>query len=154
MGAVTHETCRVVLQWINICILLHLLDFYSHIIKLFISLQHDCTGQQRFWPMRKNVCFWCIFGRWIPICFQNFSITHTFSSRLKGWNLLRQDTKVCFYRGRHEEFKDFLFQEDGVVFCSDVCSVMELEFNPDQCACSLIRRKWACCLLRGFVRTS
>ena len=30
MGAVTTETCRVVLQWINICILLHLLDFYSH----------------------------------------------------------------------------------------------------------------------------
>jgi len=27
MGAVTPETCRVVLQWINICILLHLLDF-------------------------------------------------------------------------------------------------------------------------------
>ena len=33
MGAVTPETCRVVLQWINICILLHLLDFYSqHIL--------------------------------------------------------------------------------------------------------------------------
>jgi len=30
MGAVTPETCRVVLQWINICILLHLLDFYPH----------------------------------------------------------------------------------------------------------------------------
>jgi len=30
MGAVTPETCRVVLQRINICILLHLLDFYSH----------------------------------------------------------------------------------------------------------------------------
>ena len=30
MGAMTPETCRVVLQWINICILLHLLDFYSH----------------------------------------------------------------------------------------------------------------------------
>ena len=28
-------------------------------------------------------------------------------SRLKGWNLLCQDTKVCFYRGRHEEFNDF-----------------------------------------------
>ena len=27
-------------------------------------------------------------------------------SRLKGWNLLRQETKVCFYRGHHEEFKD------------------------------------------------
>jgi len=55
-------------------------------------------------------------------------------SRLKGWNLLRQDTKVCFYRGRHEEFKDFFSQEDGVVFCNDVSSVMEVlgyEFNPD-----------------------
>ena len=34
MAAVTPETCRVVLQWINICILLHLLDFYSHWIKM------------------------------------------------------------------------------------------------------------------------
>ena len=25
-------------------------------------------------------------------------------SRLKGWNLLREDTMVCLYRGRHEEF--------------------------------------------------
>jgi len=33
MGAVTPETCRVVLQWINICILLHLLDFYSHPVR-------------------------------------------------------------------------------------------------------------------------
>ena len=24
-------------------------------------------------------------------------------SRLNGWNLLRQDAKVCFYRGHHEE---------------------------------------------------
>jgi len=56
-------------------------------------------------------------------------------SRLKGWNLLRQDTNVCFYRGRHEEFKDFFSQEDGVVFCNDVCSIMEVlghEFNPHQ----------------------
>ena len=67
--------------------------------------------------------------------FQNFSITHTLRSRLKGWNLLRQDTKVCFYRGGHDEFKDFFSQEDGVVFCNDVCSVMEVlghEYNPDQ----------------------
>ena len=34
MGAVTPETCRVVLQWINICILVHLLDFYSHLITM------------------------------------------------------------------------------------------------------------------------
>jgi len=42
---------------------------------------------------------------------------------------------VCFYRGRHEEFKDFFSQEDGVVFCNDVCSVMEVfghRFNIDQ----------------------
>ena len=60
-------------------------------------------------------------------------ITHTFRSRLRGWNLLRQETKVRFYRGRHEEFKDFFSQEDCVVFCSDVRSVMEVlvhEYNP------------------------
>jgi len=42
---------------------------------------------------------------------------------------------VCFYRGRHEEFKDFFSQEDGVVFCNDVCFVMEVigrEYNPYQ----------------------
>jgi len=42
---------------------------------------------------------------------------------------------VCLYRGRHEEFKDFSSQEDGVVFCNDACSIMEVlgyEFNPDQ----------------------
>jgi len=42
---------------------------------------------------------------------------------------------VCFYRGCHEEFKDFFSQEDGVVFCNDACSVMEVlghEYNPDQ----------------------
>ena len=40
-----------------------------------------------------------------------------------------------FYHGRHEEFRDFFSQEDGVVFCDDVCSVMEVlghEYNPDQ----------------------
>jgi len=56
-------------------------------------------------------------------------------SRLKGWKLLCQDTKVCFYHGRKEEFKDFFPQKDGVVFCNDVCSIMEVlghEFNPDR----------------------
>jgi len=55
-------------------------------------------------------------------------------SRLKGCNLLPQDIKVCFNHGRHEEFKDFFFLEDGVVFCNDVCSVVEVlgvEYNPD-----------------------
>jgi hypothetical protein len=56
-------------------------------------------------------------------------------SSLKGWNFLRQETKVCFAHGRYEEFKDFISQEDGVVFCNDVCSVVEVlghEYNPDQ----------------------
>jgi len=42
---------------------------------------------------------------------------------------------VCFYLGRHEEFKDFFSQEDGVVFCNNVCYVMEVlvhKYNPDQ----------------------
>ena len=41
--------------------------------------------------------------------------------------------KVCFYRGHHQDFKDF-FSQDGVVFCNDICSVMEVlghECNPD-----------------------
>jgi hypothetical protein len=46
-------------------------------------------------------------------------------SRLKGWNILRQETKVCFSRGRHEEFKDFFSQEDGVMFCNNVFSIIE-----------------------------
>jgi len=41
-------------------------------------------------------------------------------SRLKGWHLLHPDTKVCFHRRRHEEFKDIFSLEDGVVFCNDV----------------------------------
>ena len=42
---------------------------------------------------------------------------------------------MCFYGGRHEEFKDFFSLEDGVVFFNDVCSVMEVpghEYNPEQ----------------------
>jgi len=42
---------------------------------------------------------------------------------------------VCFYRGRDEEFKDCFYQENGVVFCNDMFSVMEVlghEYNPDQ----------------------
>jgi hypothetical protein len=42
---------------------------------------------------------------------------------------------VCFYHGHHEEFNDFYSQEDGVMFCNDVCSIMEVlghEYNPDQ----------------------
>ena len=60
--------------WSDIIVLNKYLVFYLR----FIVSCADNNGQQRFWPMRKNVCFWCIFGRWIRICFQNFSITHAF----------------------------------------------------------------------------
>jgi len=56
-------------------------------------------------------------------------------SRLKGWNLLRHNTKVCFYHGRHEEFKDFFSVEDDVMFCNYFCSAMEVlghEYNSGQ----------------------
>ena len=42
---------------------------------------------------------------------------------------------MCFYRGRHEEFKDIFSHEDVVFFCNDVCSIVEVlghEYNPDQ----------------------
>jgi hypothetical protein len=41
---------------------------------------------------------------------------------------------MCFYGGHYEEFKDFLWQENGVLFCKDVCLVMQVlghEYNPD-----------------------
>ena len=43
MGALTPETRKVVLQWINICILLHLLDFYSHSVVVFTGLLTACS---------------------------------------------------------------------------------------------------------------
>ena len=42
---------------------------------------------------------------------------------------------MCFYRGGRAVFKDFFSQEDSVVFCNDVCSVVEVlghEYNTDQ----------------------
>jgi len=44
MGAVTPETCRVALQEINICILLHLLDFYS----LWITMHGNTSLKKCF----------------------------------------------------------------------------------------------------------
>ena len=111
----------------------YLVGSWPVVLKSTLMIPNN-TGQQRFCPTRQNVCLWCIFGCRIQICFQNFSITHTFHSRLKGSNVLSQDTKVCFYRGCHEEFKDIFSQGDAVFFCNDVCSIVEVlghEYNPD-----------------------
>jgi hypothetical protein len=45
-------------------------------------------------------------------------------SRLKGRNLLHQDTEIYFFRKRQNEFKELFSQENDLVFCNDVCSVI------------------------------
>jgi len=72
MGAVTPKTCIVVLQWINICILLHLLDFYSHkfvvyLYATFIKVKNIFKCVRKiifglFWPILLLYVlkrFWC-----------------------------------------------------------------------------------------------
>ena len=56
-------------------------------------------------------------------------------SRLKGWNLLQKNTKICIYRNRHSQFKDYFSEENGLVFCKDISSLMEtfgIEHNPTE----------------------
>ncbi|GFY34201.1 uncharacterized protein TNCV_2505041 [Trichonephila clavipes] len=56
-----------------------------------------------------------------------------FGSRLKGWNLLQRNTKICTYRSRHSQCKDYFSEENGLVFCNDISSLMETfgsEHNP------------------------
>jgi len=75
--------------------------------------------------------FWTLNSNMFP----EFLYHPHLSLQVQGLESLRQDTKVCFYCGRHEEFKDFFSHKDGVVFCNDICSLMEVlghEYNPDQ----------------------
>lgn len=54
-------------------------------------------------------------------------------SRLKEWNMLHPDTKVCRFRSRDEELKKFFFQEENLIYCNDITSVMnflDIEFEP------------------------
>ena len=104
------------------------------------------TCQQRFCPMSKNVRFWCIFGCWIHTCFQNFSITHTFHSRLKGWNLLHQETKVCFYSDAVKNSR--ISSPRKMVSCFAMIFVPLWKFLATHLTqisgtCSFIGQKWA-----------
>ena len=57
------------------------------------------------------------------------------SLQVKGLESSAPGNTVGFYRERNEVFKYFFSQEDGVVFCNYICSVMEVlghEYNPDQ----------------------
>ena len=47
-------------------------------------------------------------------------------SRLRGWNLLQKDTKVGFCRNRQEEFQDFYSEENDLVYCKNICAVMDV----------------------------
>ena len=104
------------------------------------------TGQQRFWSMRKNVCSWSIFGRWIRICFQNFSITHIIRSRLKGWNFCTR-TLRCFFT-MDAMMNSRISSPRKMVQCFAIMFVPLWKFlamNLTQISgdCSLIRQKWA-----------
>jgi hypothetical protein len=45
--------------------------------------------------------------------------------RPRGWNLLHQDTDICFFRNGQIEFKEFFCQESDLVFFKGICSVTE-----------------------------
>jgi len=47
-------------------------------------------------------------------------------SRLRGWNLLQKDTKVCFFRNRQEAFQDFYSEENDLVYCNNIFAVMDV----------------------------
>jgi len=47
-------------------------------------------------------------------------------SRLRGWNLLQKDTKLCFFRNRQEEFQDFYSEENDLDYCNNICAGMDV----------------------------
>ena len=56
-------------------------------------------------------------------------------SRLKGWNLVDKETKVCAFRDRHNDFVDFFSFEQEIAYCNDVNSVMDAlghNYNADE----------------------
>ena len=47
-------------------------------------------------------------------------------SRLTGWNLFQKGTKVCYFRNRQEEFQDFYSEENDLVYCNNICGVLDV----------------------------
>ena len=41
-------------------------------------------------------------------------------SKLRGWNLLQKDTRVCFFLNRQEEFQDFYSEENDLMYCENI----------------------------------
>ena len=85
MGAVTPETCRVVLQWINICILLDLLDFLFTILCQMTNTLISGVGYSdgRTIELVSYTCF-------KPLCFITHTVELQFQHVLSILNLLIQ----------------------------------------------------------------
>jgi hypothetical protein len=45
--------------------------------------------------------------------------------KLKGWNLLNQESEIPYFLNRQNEFREIFSQENDLVFCNDVCSVID-----------------------------
>jgi len=43
---------------------------------------------------------------------------------LKGWNLLHQDTEICFFQNSQNKFKEFFSPNNDLVFCN-ICSIIK-----------------------------
>ena len=54
------------------------------------------------------------------------SETGILGSRMREWNLLQKDTKVCFFCDCQEEFQDFYSEENDLVYCNNICAVMDV----------------------------
>ena len=54
------------------------------------------------------------------------SETGILGSKLREWNLLQKDTKVCFFPNCQEEFQDFYSEENDLVYCNNICAVTDV----------------------------
>ena len=52
--------------------------------------------------------------------------TEILGSRLRGWNLLQKDTKVCFFHNHQEVFQDFYSEENDLMYCKKICAVIDV----------------------------
>ena len=63
------------------------------------------------------------------------TIAEHFGSRLKVCILLQQSNEICLICYRQNDFKEFFFQENDLVFCNDVCCAIEAvghKHNPTE----------------------
>jgi len=68
-------------------------------------------------------------------------------SRLRGWNLLQKDTKVCSFHNCQEEFQDFYSEENDLVYCNNICAVMDvLDHEHKTTECRLLIDSSKTCL--------